>query len=479
MNNTIVIFGGTGDLTHRKLIPALYNLFYEGFMPEDFAIVAVGRRPYDDEIYQKEVFQSLNEFSRSKVAENKWNKFKEKLYYKELDFTKDADYCPFNEFLDRIDKKHNTDGKRIYYLAVAPDYFSVIVKNLKSDCMQSKKHKPKLVIEKPFGKDLISAKALNKEIVSAFGEENIFRIDHYLGKEMLQNIMVIRFANIIFEPVWNHKYIKQVQISSYEDIGIGTRANFYEHSGAIRDMAQSHLLQILSLIAMDKPKSLSPEDIRNEKVKVLKSLHKYSTKEVNEYVVRGQYQSYRTETNVDPQSTTETYLAFKTFVDNDRWKNVPFYIRTGKKLPKKGTEVVIEFKDGINGLYKGQTSPNCLVIKVQPRERIFFQVNTKRPGTDFNINPIKMDFCQNCEIGNVSPEAYERLLHDVIKKDATLFARWDEVEYSWKFIDKIVDGWKLTSPKFPNYQDGSWGPKEADKLLEIDKLFWINFEMED
>lgn len=479
MNNTIVIFGGTGDLTHRKLIPALYNLFNEGFMPKDFAIVAVGRRPYNDDIYQKEVLDSLNEFSRNKVETNTWNQFKEKLYYKELDFTQDEDYCPFNEYLNRIDKKHNTDGKRIYYLAVAPDFFSVIVKNLKSDCMKAIEHKPKLVIEKPFGKDLASAKALNKEIVSAFGEENIFRIDHYLGKEMLQNILVIRFGNVIFEPVWNNKYIKQIQISSYEDIGIGTRANFYEHSGAIRDMAQSHLLQILSLIAMDKPKSLSPEDIRNEKVKVLKALHKYTTKEIKEKVVRGQYESYRKEVNVAPESTTETYLAFKTFVNNERWKGVPFYIRTGKKLPKKSTEVVIEFKDGINGLYKGQTSSNCLVIKVQPRERIFFQVNTKRPGTDFHINPVKMDFCQNCEIGNVSPEAYERLLYDVIRKDATLFARWDEVEYSWKFIDRIVDAWNLEVPKFPNYQDGSWGPKAADELLAKDNLSWINLEMED
>jgi len=476
LNNTIVIFGGTGDLTHRKLIPAIYNLFHENLLPDHFAIVAVGRRPYDDEIYHHEIYDSLLKHSRFQVNDELWGKLKKHLYYKEFDFTKDDAYCHLNSYLNEIDNIHQTNGNRIYYLAVAPDYFPVIVKSLKKSCMNTN-GSSRLVIEKPFGKDLSSAKSLNKMIVSAFGEKNVFRIDHYLGKEMLQNIMVIRFANAMFEPLWNNKYIEQVQISSYEDIGIGTRGNYYETAGAIRDMAQSHLLQLLSLIAMEKPNNLDPEAIRDEKVKVLKSLRRFTEKDVIKNVVRGQYQSYRNENNVDKNSNTETFLAFKTYVDNNRWRNVPFYIRTGKMLPKKTTEVIIQFKNLEQSLYQDiNLSPNYLVIKVQPHERIYVRFNAKKPGTKFIINPVNMDFCQNCEIGAVSPEAYERLLYDVMRNDATLFARWDEVEYSWKFIDQIIDAWKNENPAFPNYEDHTWGPEEANQLLAIDNHHWLNLE---
>lgn len=479
MNNTLIIFGGTGDLTHRKLLPALYNLLYENHLPEDFAIVSIGRRPYDNNIYHNEIYNSLQKHTRHPFKEETWNKLKNHLYYYELDFTKDEGFCDLNDYLNKIDTKHNTNGKRIYYLAVAPEYFPIIVRNLHKSCMKTEV-KPNLVIEKPFGKDLASAKALNKMIVSAFGEKNIYRIDHYLGKEMLQNIMVIRFANAMFEPIWNSNYIEQVQISSYEDIGIGTRGNYYETAGAIRDMVQSHLLQILSLIAMEKPENLNPETIRNEKVKVLKALRKMTPKDVYKNVVRGQYESYRKEVNVDSNSNIETYLALKAYVDNQRWRGVPFYIRTGKMLPKKTTEVIIQFKDLKNSLYPDiQLSPNYLVIKVQPHERIFVRFNAKRPGNKFIINPINMDFCQNCEIGTISPEAYERLLSDVMKDDATLFARWDEVEYSWKFIDQIVSAWKDVKPIFPNYEDKTWGPKAADYLLAKDNHHWINLDLED
>jgi len=372
---TFVIFGGTGDLTHRKLMPALYNLLYEKNLPKDTAIVAIGRRDYDDDKYRQEVYNSIKSNSRFNLDEGVWSKLKERIYYKQFDFLNTNNYCQLNDYLETIEKKHKTKGKRIYYLAVAPEYFESIVDKLNNQCMGEKdKTWPRLVIEKPFGRDLESATYLNNKIVDAFTEDNTYRIDHYLGKEMLQNIMVIRFANSLYEPSWNHNYIKQVQILSSETLGVETRGEYYEKSGAIRDMLQSHLLQLLSLIAMDIPSGLDTKSIRDEKVKVLKSLKIYSKDEINDYVVRGQYgpskdkAGYQQEPKVNKGSKTETYIALKAIVENERWKDVPFYIRTGKKMPRKTTEIIIQFKKNINLYNKEDIKSNQLVIKIQPEE---------------------------------------------------------------------------------------------------------------
>ncbi|MDF2698891.1 MAG: glucose-6-phosphate 1-dehydrogenase [Haloplasmataceae bacterium] len=467
---TLVIFGGTGDLTHRKLIPALYNLEHDSNLSENFAVVTIGRRDYTDQEYREELKQSTKSFSRFSLNESTWEKLQNRLYYKKLDFTNKDNYCELNNYLLTIDNLHQTGSNRIYYLAVAPEYFANIVDSLRSDCMKVPHAFERVVIEKPFGRDLESATFLNNKIVNAFTEANTYRIDHYLGKEMLQNIMVIRFANIFFEPLWNNKYIEQVQISSNETIGVETRGEYYEKSGAIRDMLQSHMFQLLSLITMEKPNDLSPTSIRDEKVKVLKELK-------NKNVVRGQYEGYRQEKRVADDSNTETFVALKVEVDNQRWKGVPFYIRTGKKMPKKSTEIVIKFNKSDNLLYDStHLSDNLLVIKVQPMEGVFFQFNAKKPGTQHKIIPVQMDFCQNCQVGINSPEAYERLLFDVMRGDQTLFARWDEVEYSWKFVDHIIEKWIKEEPHFPNYKTGTWGPIEADELLTEDNHEWINLE---
>lgn len=477
MNYTIVIFGGNGDLTYRKLLPALYNLTHDNILANRFAVVGVGRRDYTNERYHEDIYSALKKFSRFNIDDALWNQLKQNIYYKQVDFKDKDSYIDLDIYLKEIDERYQTDSKRIYYYAVAPEYFEIITDNLAHQNMHHiNDNWPKVVIEKPFGRDLKSAQYLNKKIVSTFTEKNTYRIDHYLGKEMLQNIMVIRFANSLFEPLWSSKYIEQVQITSSETIGIGTRGEYFEKSGAIRDMAQSHLLQLLCLIAMEKPKSLNSDDIKDEKVKVLNSLTKFTIDNIDSSIALGQYEGYRNEDKVRPTSNIETYVAFKTFVNNERWNGVPFYIRTGKKLPVKTTEIIIEFKKPINNLYEDIKTPNYLVIRVQPKEGVFFQFNAKVPGTIQKIVPVQMDFCQNCQVGLNSPEAYERLIYDITRGDLTLFARWDEVEASWVFIDDIIKYRRESKPNFPNYKPGEWGPEKADEILKKDNHKWITFE---
>ncbi len=484
----MVIFGGTGDLAHRKLLPAIYNLYSQKKLSHNFAVVAIGRRAKTSDEYREEVLDSLHAFLKFDVEKEVWNSIKNKIYYKEMDFSEGESYQGLNIDLMEIDDRHNTCGNRMYYMAVAPEFFGTIVDNLKINCMKSNYNAwNRVVIEKPFGRDLNSARLLNNKIVEVFKEENTYRIDHYLGKEMLQNIMVIRFANMLFEPLWNNKFIDHIQISSSETVGVGGRGNYYEKSGALRDMVQSHMLQLLSLIAMEPPNDLETKSIRDEKVKVLKSLGRSKIADINEVIVRGQYGglvddsdeilAYRNENKVSESSNTETFVALKVNIENFRWSGVPFYIRTGKRMKKKSTEIVIQFKSLHNILYfkEKELLPNMLVIRVQPTEGVFFQFNAKEPGTQNNIIPVNMDFCQNCHIGINSPEAYERLLSDVIRGDATLFARWDEVEYSWRFVDQIFEAWEDTNPQFPNYKPWTWGPKESDDLLKKDNRSWINF----
>lgn len=488
LSNIFVIFGGTGDLTYRKLIPALYHLQYGKMLPEHFAVVTIGRRDKTTEEYRNELYEAVKKFSRFQLDESEWNTLRERIYYQQMDFTDDQGYPLLKSWLEELDQIHQTMGNRIYYLAVAPEYFGLIVEKLHDHGMANNEDSwQRVMIEKPFGRDLQSAKYLNQKITSVFKEEHTYRIDHYLGKEMLQNIMVIRFANALFEPIWNNKYIDHIQISSSEIVGVENRGGYYEKAGALRDMVQNHMLQLLTLTAMEPPISLETETIRDEKVKVLRSIQEFTPDLVAKNVVRGQYGEgivqqkkvvrYREEERVSPISETETFVALKVNINNFRWAGVPFYIRTGKRMPVKSTEVVVQFKPLDHILYfkeYGNLLPNLLVIRIQPEEGVFLQFNAKQPGTKNMIVPVKMDFCQNCQIGSNSPEAYERLLYDVMRGDSTLFTRWDEVEYSWKLVDMIAEAWTTQKIELPNYEAGSWGPKEADELLHRDQRKWWN-----
>jgi glucose-6-phosphate 1-dehydrogenase len=486
--SVFVIFGGTGDLTHRKLMPSLYNLHYQNMLPDNFAIVSVGRRTYSDEEYTAQLKKSVQRFSRFPMEDEVWSKLEAKIHYVKFNFDEDEGYIDLDNELKEIDNKYNTQGNRIYYLAVSPDYFEVIVDKLDKNNMTLEAPGIKrLVIEKPFGKNLESAEFLNKKITDVFTEKNIFRIDHYLGKEMIQNIMVLRFSNTIFESVWNNRYIDNIQISSSEIVGVENRGGYYETAGALKDMIQNHMLQLLTLTAMEPPVNLETESIRDEKVKVLRSMAKLTPEYIKENMVRGQYAegkignkevvSYRDEESVSVDSNTETFAAFKLTIDNYRWSGVPFYLRTGKRLKDKSTEIIIEFKHLPGTLYfkdNGKLEPNLLVIKIQPREGVFFQFNVKQPGGGNVVLPVQMDFCQNCNLQFNSPEAYERLISDVIKGDSTLFTRWDEVEFSWKYVDNILKAWRQDSKGMPRYESGTWGPEEANELLARDGHKWWN-----
>ncbi|MFP4661873.1 MAG: glucose-6-phosphate dehydrogenase [Halanaerobiales bacterium] len=478
----IVIFGATGDLTHRKLLPAFYNLFQQDQLPEELSILAIGRRDKDSQIYREEAYEAVSDNSRFDLDEDTWDDFAGNIEYLRFDFREDDGYEKLREKI--IDK-----AQRIFYLAVSPDYFGLIVDKLdENELAHSDYSDTRVVIEKPFGRNLETARQLNAKINNVFPEKDIYRIDHYLGKEMLQNIMVIRFANSLFEPLWNNKYIDNIQIISNESSGVGERGGYYDDSGALRDMVQNHMMQLLTLTAMEPPVEMDTESIRNEKVKVLKALQlEYDNLE--QYVVRGQYcagevdgeevPAYRDEERTADDSITETFVALKLFINNLRWGGVPFYIKTGKRLTHKSTEVVVEFKAEAHPAYQSEYAdllPNILVIRIQPQEGIFFQFNAKKPGTEHNIVPVQMDYCQNCQLGNNSPEAYERLLFDIMRGDSTLFTRWDEVEYSWRFIDKIASRWQEKEADFPNYQAGTAGPEAADKLLADDGRSWWTIE---
>lgn len=477
-------------MSHRKIYPAIYNLYLSGSLPEHFALVAVGRRQKSTEEFRNEAFESIGRFSRPNSGnEAKLKELLSRFYYQEMDFYETGAYHRFEQYLSKMDEEYGTQGNRIYYLAVAPEHFEPIVTRLSEAGMvrNDRESWQRVVIEKPFGWDLQSATVLNQAITRVFDEEHIYRIDHYLGKEMLQNIMVIRFANAFFEPLWNNKYIDHIQITSSETVGVENRGGYYEGAGALRDMMQNHMLQLLMLTAMEPPISLSNQAIRDEKVKILKALSPMTPEKVKQNVVRGQYTSgsiggkkvpgYRQEERVSPDSSTETYMAMKVEIENFRWAGVPFYLRTGKRMPRKMTEIVIQFIRLPQILYFKEFSnlePNTLIVRIQPEESVSIQFNGKKPGTKNTIIPARLDFCQNCEVGEVSPDAYERLLLDVMEGDSTLFTRWDEVEYSWKFVDGIAEAWKneKRGPSF--YPAGTWGPREADELIEKDRRKWRN-----
>ena len=484
MENTMqscvmVIFGATGDLTHRKLMPALYYLQMQKRLPKDFHVVAVGRRDKTTKSYVDELAGNIKANIGEIADASALNEILSKVTYHRQDFSDEKGYAKLKDEISLL----ASDANILYYLAVAPQYFDTIVDMLAKNRMhEAQNNWRRIVIEKPFGRDLASAEALNRKITKVFPEKNIYRIDHYLGKEMLQNIITIRFANAVFEPVWNRNYVDNIQISSSEKLGVETRGGYYEQSGVLRDMVQNHMLQLLTLTAMEPPESFDESQIRDAKLEVLKKVIE-SADSVE--TVCGQYGggiidgrnviAYRSEEKVSGESETATFAAIKLTIDNDRWRGVPFYIRTGKRMPEKTTEIVIQFKNNLRYVnYENSDSlkPNLLIIKIHPEEGVEFRFNAKMPRTINDFTQVNMDFCQNCQNGMSSPEAYERLLHDAIRGDATLFTRWDEVKYSWMFVDMIHDMWKKEKAHFPNYEAGTWGPKAAQELLEKDGRRW-------
>ena len=484
MPGMLVIFGGTGDLTHRKLMPALYNLCMDGLLPERFTVVAVGRRDKTYEQYLGEVYKSLEQYSRNRITSACWERLKSAVRYYRMDLEDLSGYKQLASWLNELHPKGAAN--RIYYLAVAPEYFETIVAGLKAGHMaESGGRHGKLVIEKPFGRDLATAQKLNSRLLEVFPEENIYRIDHYLGKEMIQNIMVLRFCNMVFESLWSSRYIDNIQISLCEQQGVGTRGGYYEQSGAMRDMVQNHVFQVLSLVAMEPPASLATEAIRAEKVKAIQAIAPMTPERLATDVVFGQYgrgvvngqsvPAYREEDKVAPDSMNETFVALKLHIDNFRWAGTPFYIRTGKRMKKSFAHIVVQFKALPDVLYFKEEGfrqePNRLVIRIQPDTGVKFMFNTRDFGAHKGIVTTKMDTCYACPAQGNTPEAYERLLYDVLRGDATLFSRWDEVEASWRLADSII-AHKESACCYPNYAAGTMGPAAADALLERDGRRW-------
>ena len=486
---TVVIFGATGDLTHRKLVPALYNLAADGELPPAVAVIGFARRPKTDDEFRKEMEEATRKFSRQNVRDENWNTFAQSLFYHQSEFADEAGYKTLSERLEKIDSERGTRGNRLFYLAVAPDQFDPILKHLKAVGLNQAREGSwaRVIVEKPFGTDLASARELNRVVRNSFSEDQTYRIDHFLGKETAQNILVLRFANAIFEPLWNTRYIDHIQITAAETLGVEGRAGYYEGSGALRDMVQNHLLQLLCLIGMEPPTDLSAHAIRDEKVKVVRALRRTAGPEVSVNAVRGQYSAgaiggqpaagYRAEKNVDPKSMTETFVALRLKIDNWRFADMPVYLRVGKRLPKSGTEISVHFKKAPGVLFNKESvalDQNVLVVRIQPDEGISLRMQAKIPGTSLRIEPVKMDFHYGTSFGKASPEAYERLLLDAMSGDATLFARRDEVEEAWAFIDPIEEAWHAgkDAPELHFYPAGSWGPEAADELLARDGRTW-------
>ncbi|KAF1301356.1 MULTISPECIES: glucose-6-phosphate dehydrogenase [Enterococcus] len=483
------IFGATGDLAQRKLYPSLFRLYRKGDIQEQFAVIGTARRPWSDEHYRgivKETIASLN------PTEEEAEKFAAHFYYQSHDVQDTEHYLTLKKLTDTLDQKYQLDGNRLYYLAMSPNFFGVIVEHLQSQGMLDSTGFHRIIIEKPFGSDYETAKQLNEEINAVFSENEIYRIDHYLGKEMIQNISAIRFANNIFESMWNNRYIDNVQITLTESLGVEDRGGYYDRSGALKDMVQNHILQILSLLAMEPPAAFSDQEIRGEKIKALNAVRVYTEDEVRENFVRGQYSSgslegtnfasYREEPNVSETSTTETFVAGKFKIDNFRWSGVPFYVRTGKRLTEKGTRINIVFKQVPVNLFKADIKEPCenkklpqnvLTIYIQPTEGFSLSLNGKEIGQGFNTHPVKLDYRNSAEAVENSPEAYERLIFDALNGDSTNFTHWDEVAQSWRIVDVIRGVWDKDTPDFPNYAAGTMGPQAAFDLLEKDGFEWI------
>lgn len=489
----MVIFGATGDLTHRKLLPALYNLALEQPLPPQFTVVGVARRPFSNEEFRQQALESINKFSRNRpVNQAVWETFSRGLYYHQSQFDDADGYKRLAELLEQLDRERGTGGNHVFYMATPPSFYPSIADHLNAAGLSQKgaaTQSPwtRIIIEKPFGHDLQSALALNAELDKSFSEEQIYRIDHYLGKETVQNIMVLRFANGIFEPIWNRRYIDNVQLTVAESIGVDGRGDYYEEAGAMRDMIQNHMMQLLTLVAMEPPANFDANAVRDEKVKVLRSIPPLQEYEINADTVRAQYgpglisgvsvPGYRQEKGVNPQSRTETFVALKLAIDNWRWAGVPFYLRHGKRLAKRTTEISITFKRPPYMLFRGtgadQMQPNVLSMRIQPNEGIALVFDAKVPGQEMQLRSVNMDFLYGSSFGVEPPEAYERLLLDCMLGDSTLFTRIDESEYSWRLVDTIEHAWaQQPASTIAHYEPGTWGPKEADALIERDGRTW-------
>ena len=476
----LVIFGASGDLTKKKLFPALYSLAFRRLLPDKFAIVGVARTTESDEEFKARMKEAVQQHGRDEFREEAWDALTDGLRYIATDFADERGEDELAQTLAELDEERGTGGNRVYYLAIPPSVFPTVVDALGR--RRSAEGWTRLIIEKPFGHDLESARALNAEIQKHFTEEEVFRIDHYLGKETVQNMLALRFANGIFEPIWNRQFVDHVQITVAESIGIEGRAGYYEQSGAIRDIFQNHLLQLLAITAMEPPIDFTADSVRNEKVKVLRALHTPGPKSV----VRGQYGrgfvegeevlGYREEEGVDPRSMTETYVAAKLYVDNWRWADTPFYVRMGKRLPRRETVVAIEFKRAPHPPFEEISAdglrPNVLLVHIQPDEGVSLEIGAKVPGQGMTIRTVHMEFLYGGTFRTGMPEAYERLILDAMLGDATLFTRTDEVEEQWKLVDAMVAPWKRDRPSFPNYAAGTWGPPSADDLLRRDGRSW-------
>jgi glucose-6-phosphate 1-dehydrogenase len=486
----MVIFGASGDLTKRKLLPALYNLSRERLIPAGFSVVGFARHPLGDASFRQTVLEGINHFSRSRpVQPAVWDSFAQGISYLQSDYDNPDGYRELAALLARLDEERGTGGNRVFYLATPPGAYSAIIRHLGESGLAQPTHPnawARIIVEKPFGTDLPSAVALNRELAQYFREDQIYRIDHYLGKETVQNILVFRFANGIFEPIWNRRYVDHVQITVSESIGLEGRGHYYDESGALRDMVQNHLLQLLSLVAMEPPVTFDADAVRGEKVKVLHAVRPLHPADVPRVTVRGQYgpgtvgaedvPGYREEPGVAPDSNTPTYVAWKLFLDNWRWADTPFYLRTGKRLPRRVSEIAIQFKRAPHLLFRQSAEglePNVLVLRIQPNEGIALRAGAKVPGPTIQIRAINLDFLYGQSFGVEQPEAYERLLLDCMLGDSTLFTRSDEVEAAWRLLTPILDHWAAILPTdFPNYAAGTWGPEAADALIEEDGRRW-------
>jgi glucose-6-phosphate 1-dehydrogenase len=474
---TIVIFGASGDLTQRKLIPSLFNLFRKRRTPKKFQIVGFGATVFTDEQFREHLYKGLKEFATFAYTDEEWNVFAPNLYYLSGKYTEAGDFKKLAEYLAKLE---NGEANRLFYMALPPTLFPAIIDNLDASgqlCEDGGWRRT--VLEKPFGTDLASAFTLNNQVLKTLKENQVYRIDHYLGKETVQNILFTRFANTIFEPIWNRTYIDNVQITVAEKVGLEHRAGFYDSVGVLRDMFQNHLLQLLSLVAMEPPSSFGAQHLRNEKVKVLNAIQPMTPEQVSANTVRGQYKGYRSEEQVNPNSITPTYAALRLYINNWRWKGVPFYLRSGKNLAEKQSQIIIQFKEPPLAMFPMQTmKPNILVLYLQPDEGLHVRFEAKAPDTVAESRSVDMEFHYAEAFGKTAiPESYERLLLDALQGDASLFTRADEVETAWGLIDPILQTWEAhQTPPLAVYKPGSWGPPEGYDLLARDGRRWLNEE---